>query len=137
MSNQEIGWATPHRSSAHILSATGAKAYRRFYAELVRDRWAYFEERPLDAGERTALGFTEAAAHPASLRNGDDRYSPDSVRQGTYQSGRQAGTSLEQYTYLTTRSATRFRSLRAEGGAWEVSIQEPVDGSLFGWCEES
>ncbi len=134
VSNHEIGWNGPHRPSAHILTASGVKAYRRFYAELIRDRWAYFEERPLDAGERTALGFLELTAHPSSLRNGDDRYYPDELQQGTYKSGSQAGTALDQYTYLSTRSTTRFRALRAAGGPWEVSVQEPVDDDLFSRC---
>ncbi len=135
VSNLEIEWKDVHHPSAHVLTATGEDGYRRFYTELIRERWTYFEERPLDAGERETLGFTHASVHPCSLRNGEDKYYPGSLHTGSFKEGKQAGAELEQYTYLTTRSATQFRAFRVSGGRWEVCVKEPVDSSYFRRCE--
>ncbi len=135
VSNLEIEWKDVHHPSAHVLTATGEDGYRRFYTELIRERWTYFEERPLDAGERETLGFTHASVHPYSLRNGEDKYYPGSLHTGSFKEGKQAGAELEQYTYLTTRSATQFRVFRVSGGRWEVCVKEPVDSNYFRRCE--
>ena len=134
VANREIRWQDTHHPSAHVITASGAEAYRQFYAELIRQRWTYFEERPLDADERETLGFTDGASHPYSLRNGQDRYYPGNLQVGAFLADQQAGERVEQYTYLTTRSSTQFRAFRVGGGKWEVCVQEPVDSGAFDRC---
>ena len=93
------------------------------YAHYNKGEWTYGEERALDAGELTALGFdTTAEAAPLSLRNGDDRYYPGEEFSGKLTDGRP----VRQYTYVTTRDSTRFRAVKVGHGDWRVFVHEPV-----------
>lgn len=99
------------------------------YAQMERERWAYFEERRLDDGEVSILGFDEDH-HPTRFENGDDRYYPRDEQRGLrFIGGR--GTSVSQFIYFTTASATQFRALKPEGRGWEVYVMEVVDGGYF------
>ncbi len=108
-------------------TGTGESMY--LYAQMERERWAYFEERRLDDSEVAILGFDEAH-HPTRFENGDDRYYPRDEQPGLRFMG-SYGTPVSQYIYFTTGSATQFRALKPEGQGWEVYVMEVVDGGYF------
>jgi len=108
-------------------TASGEAVY--LYAQLERERWAYYEERRLDNDEVARLGFDEDH-HPTRFDNGEDRYYPRDGQQGfRFMNGR--GTSVQQFIYFTTASATQFRALKPDGRGWEVYVMEVVDGGYF------
>ena len=100
------------------------------YGQTERNRWAYYEERRLDDGEVSSLGFRESI-HPSRFNNGDDRYYPRDQQEGTRYFSGASGRAFEQFIYFSTGSRLQFRALRPLGGAWEVYVMEAVDGGFF------
>lgn len=125
--NKQIDWNDKEQPAAHLITAEG-ETTRHIYAALLHDRWIYFEERPLDREESSALGFERGAERPPMLQNGDDRYYPGELISGHYAESRKA---VEQVIYFTTRASTQFRVLREEGRDWQIYVQEPLDDSVF------
>jgi len=111
------------------IQSTGTADTMYLYAQLERERWAYFEERRLDDGEVAILGFDEDH-HPTRFENGEDRYYPRDEQRGLRFMGGY-GTPVSQFIYFTTASATQFRALKPEGRGWEVYVMEVVDGGYF------
>ena len=100
-----------------------------FYAQIERNRWAYYEERRLDDDEVATLGFV-GETHPLRFENGADRYYPRDQQTG-YRFLGGVGQEVEQFIYFTTASSTQFRALRPLGRGWEVYVMEVVDGGRF------
>ena len=127
----QIDWEDDHITTGRQLEAVpggkGDQTY--FYAQNERERWAYFEERRLDAAEVEVLGFTKDV-HPLRFDNGDDRYYPRDEQRGKRFMG-SGGEPVQQFIYFTTGSTTQFRALQPEGRGWEVYVIEVVDGSSF------
>ncbi|MCP9235730.1 hypothetical protein [Lewinella sp. JB7] len=131
-----INWENAHHPRSRVIVLSDGWGKRYFHAEMLRGRWAYYEERPLNREELTQLGFSGAGEHPGALVNGGHRYYPDEQRRGDITNGPRRGETLVQYTYFTTRSYVRFRAYRIGTDAWKVCVQEPVDAAVFTRCNE-
>lgn len=127
----QIDWQDDDSTTARQLElqpqSGGDRRY--FFAQLERERWAYYEERRLDDDEASALGFT-GQDHPLRFNNGEERFYPRDLQVGQRFMGT-LGQNVEQYIYFTTSSSTQFRALKPEGRIWEVYVMEPFDAGFF------
>ncbi|MBB4078509.1 hypothetical protein GGR28_001122 [Lewinella aquimaris] len=129
--NVPIDWNDLRHPSARLIVASAPGTKRHFYCEQAGYHWTYFEERPLDAGERAHLGFTDDDVRPGSLRNGGQRFYPGDRHMGKQAAEGESGSDIEQFTYFTSRSSERFRAWRIGQGKWQVSVQEPIDAGYL------